>query len=401
MNLYIDSLCLHDLIRLGLLDDFLAEQRTLGELTIYALEVSAKPDLRREVQPGALAEALLRHGIRWTSPEQHSPAPGDLVAAYDPHLVEQYRRKGCVMTTRQEIQDRLGMPEGSSVQRVNLLDTPDLLAALYGEAGKFPMHLSPEHIAAMNLTHLYAVLSDRDLALGTGREYVYRQGEDGSYTLVGRRNLKPKSGKEFQTRNVLQQVVVDAITRPGAAPMTVVEGPVGSGKTLLALMGALQLVEDQSSPISHIYITRPPIGIDARYEVGFLPGGIEEKLNPWVGGIISNLAYVFGENAEKVFERNFTHFPVNMAQGYSIHNAVVIVDEAQLLSRNLLRQLATRISLGSRLILMCDPEQNYGVVPRNDMGILHLKRKMPNELVTWVTLEEIQRSDLTKVFARF
>lgn len=177
--------------------------------------------------------------------------------------------------------------------------------------------------------------------------------------------------------------------------LTVIDGPVGSGKSLLALAAALYLVE--KNQLKKIYITRPPVGIDDKYDIGFLPGSADEKLAPWIGGVISNLSYLYGEGAKSVFESNFEHFPVNTAQGYSIHKSVLIVDEAQLLSTNVMKQIISRVADGSKLILLGDNAQTYNIVSRTEMGFERLKKLLPTQSVEYIRLQKIYRGKLAEL----
>lgn len=178
-------------------------------------------------------------------------------------------------------------------------------------------------------------------------------------------------------------------------PMTIIDGAVGTGKTILSLASALHL--KNSHKLNSIYITRPPVGVDPRFNIGFLPGQQNEKLHPWVGGIISNLEFLYEKGAEQVFEENFQHFPVNTAQGYSIHNSVLIVDESQLLSIDLTKQIISRVSQGSKLLLLGDENQNYKVVSRTEMGLRRLKQLIPNPSFEYIRLQTIYRGELAKL----
>jgi len=165
--------------------------------------------------------------------------------------------------------------------------------------------------------------------------------------------------------------------------------------TLLALAAAISLVE--KNKFEKIYISRPPIGIDSRYDIGYLPGMTAEKLNPWVGGILSNLEFMYGEKANELFDTYFKHFPVNMAQGYSIHKSVLLVDEAQLLSVDIMKQLISRIAEGSKLIIMGDDAQTYGIVSQADSGFRRIRNILPTEYVEYIKLQKIYRGPLSEV----
>lgn len=208
------------------------------------------------------------------------------------------------------------------------------------------------------------------------------------------KSIPVSDNQRFAVRDFAQEIaLISAINLD--VPATIIDGAVGTGKSLLAVSAALYL--KNSKNLRNIYVTRPPTGIDNRFELGFLPGNIEEKMNPWLGGILSNLEYLFGTGAESVFKDSFVHFPINMAQGYSLHKSILIVDEAQLMSISLMKQILSRVADGSKLIILGDENQNYGIVPRAEMGLRRLKSLLPIDGVEYVKLDKIYRGKLAEV----
>jgi len=226
-------------------------------------------------------------------------------------------------------------------------------------------------------------------------EAIYKLDADGK--LFRRKVMKSvavSDNSRISPKDTLQEIALLSATDMGV-PATIIDGAVGTGKTLLAISAALYLKKKHG--LRHIYVTRPPIGVDSRFELGFLPGNIEEKMNPWLGGILSNLEFLFGEGADGVFKEHFVHFPVNMAQGYSVHKSVLIVDEAQLLSTDILKQILSRLADDSKLIILGDEKQSYGVVPRSEMGLRKLKKLLPIDGVEYVYLDKIYRGQLAEI----
>lgn len=227
------------------------------------------------------------------------------------------------------------------------------------------------------------------------QEKIYKKVDDNFFKRKVVREVKVTDKKSLKPKDIYQQTaLISAMDED--VPMTIIDGPVGSGKTLLALAAALSLIN--SGKHRNIYVVRPPLGIDSRFDIGFLPGSMEDKMNPWIGGILSNLEFMYGEaQAKEVFDSYFRHFPVNMAQGYSIHESVVIVDEVQLLSINVLKQIISRVAESSKLILLGDEAQTYNIVAKNELGFKKLKSLLPNKDMEYIKLNKVYRGKLAEL----
>ena len=275
-----------------------------------------------------------------------------------------------------------------------------LYEQVYKEAGfnkkaSIPVKLIEKMLPVIPAPNEYLVVKYSKNQEGAVGEALYKLDTDG---LIFRRKIMKSvavsDNSRISPRDLQQELALLSATDINV-PATIIDGAVGTGKTLLAVSAALYLKKKHN--LRHIYVTRPPVGVDSRFELGFLPGNLEEKMNPWLGGIISNLEYMFGDGAENVFKNNFTHFPVNMAQGYSIHKSVLIVDEAQLLSVDILKQILSRVAEGSKLIILGDEKQNYGVVPRAEMGLRKIKKLLPLEGLEYIYLDKIYRGPLAEI----
>jgi len=265
----------------------------------------------------------------------------------------------------------------------------------FAKKTSIPLQLVEGMLSALPKPSEYLVVRYPKNQEGDVGEAIYKLDSEGK--IFRRKIMKSVSVSDntrITPRDTLQEIALLSATDI-SVPATIIDGAVGTGKTLLAISAALNLKKKHG--FRHIYVTRPPVGVDSRFELGFLPGNIEEKMNPWLGGILSNLEFLFGEGAEGVFKEHFVHFPVNMAQGYSIHKSVLIVDEAQLLSIDILRQILSRLADGSKLIILGDEKQSYGVVPRSEMGLRKLKKLLPVDGVEYVYLDKIYRGKLAEI----
>jgi PhoH-like ATPase len=206
-----------------------------------------------------------------------------------------------------------------------------------------------------------------------------------------------------------EQAVAFNMIFDSETPLTVVQGKVGSGKSLMSIAGALARTRGIASRTNvlynKVYVTRPPIPVDRNLAIGFLPGSMEAKMGNWLAGFLTNLKFLFeiteadvlNERANAVFEEFFSPINLESIQGASINGDILIVDESQLLSTTALKQVMSRIARGSKLILLLDPEQTYGA----NTGHEGYKKLLPNckgnPLISFINLQHIQRSDLTKL----
>jgi PhoH-like ATPase len=152
-----------------------------------------------------------------------------------------------------------------------------------------------------------------------------------------------------------------------------------------------------------ILVTRPNIAADPRLALGYRPGEKENKLGEWLGGILSNLEFLYERSAkakedklaEKIFEESFEMLPLETIQGVSIHNSILLVDEYQLLDSKIMKMVLSRIATGSKVVLMGDPrDQTYGI-NLGIQGYRKLHEKLgSNCLMSYVRLDKIYRSDL-------
>ncbi|MCF8000368.1 MAG: PhoH family protein [Halanaerobiales bacterium] len=140
-----------------------------------------------------------------------------------------------------------------------------------------------------------------------------------------------------------------------------VSGKAGTGKTLLALAAGLQKVTNDKI-FERVLIARPvvPMGKD----MGYLPGSVEEKLEPWMQPILDNLNLIIHSNEgsylsiDQLIENNFIQIEaLTYIRGRSIPNQYIIIDEAQNLSKHEVKTILTRVGKDSKIILTGDPFQ--------------------------------------------
>lgn len=140
-----------------------------------------------------------------------------------------------------------------------------------------------------------------------------------------------------------------------AKPITLVTGPAGTGKTLFACQEAVSRFHQ--SDIDRIVITRPTVTVDE--SLGFLPGGVDEKMEPWMEPIYAILCDHFTHaQMQRMKERRVLEIlPLGYARGRTFERCMVLADEFQNATVNQTRSLLTRMGPGSRMVVMGDVEQ--------------------------------------------
>ena len=170
-------------------------------------------------------------------------------------------------------------------------------------------------------------------------------------------------------------------------------GRAGTGKSALALCAALEAVLERRQH-KKIMVFRPLFAVGGQ-ELGYLPGTEAEKMNPWGQAIFDTLsALVSKEVIEHIVDRGILEvLPLTHIRGRSLHDAFVIVDEAQSLERNTLLTMLSRIGQNSRVVLTHDVAQRDNLrVGRHD-GIASVVEQLKgNKLFAHVTLTRSERS---------
>lgn len=136
-------------------------------------------------------------------------------------------------------------------------------------------------------------------------------------------------------------------------------GKAGSGKTLLAVQCALDAFFTRT--IEKIYITRPTV---SKEEIGYLPGNIKEKMDPWLEPIYENIDMCYGSTKEKkqkiqdmLSDEDIKISPVAFMRGKTKTDSYVIVDECQNITKEQMIMIVTRLGKGSKLIFCGDAKQ--------------------------------------------
>ena len=164
---------------------------------------------------------------------------------------------------------------------------------------------------------------------------------------VFREKRKPKNPIKFKI--TLNEEQKEAKSKVLANTVTLLGGSAGSGKTLLACQIALEKLFMRE--IEKIIITRPTV---SKEEIGFLPGDLREKMDPWVQPIYQNMFALYDKvKIEKLIEEGKIEIvPVSFMRGRTFLNKFLIIDEAQNLTSKQMKTLITRAGPGTKVVCL-------------------------------------------------
>ncbi|MBP1643120.1 MAG: ribonuclease [Acidobacteria bacterium] len=204
-------------------------------------------------------------------------------------------------------------------------------------------------------------------------------------------------------RNAEQTFALHAILNP-RVPLVSISGKAGTGKTLLALAGALERRRD----FRQIYLARPLVPLSNK-DIGYLPGDIKSKINPYMAPLWDNLSVIKHQFDEKdrefkrldeMVEAEKLHItPLAYIRGRSFSNIMFIVDEAQNLTPHEIRTIITRAGEGTKMVFTGDIFQidtPYLDAQSNGLSYL-IDRIKGNRLYAHVNLDKGERSELANL----
>ncbi|MEU4287981.1 PhoH family protein [Kribbella sp. NPDC026596] len=239
------------------------------------------------------------------------------------------------------------------------------------QAGEFPTHTG------------LVLLSDRGSALG-------RVMPDKRIRLV--RGDREAFG--IRGRSAEQRVALDLLLDPDVGIISL-GGRAGTGKSALALCAGLESVMERRQH-KKVVVFRPLFAVGGQ-ELGYLPGSESEKMQPWAQAVYDTLgALTSGDVIDEVMDRGMLEvLPLTHIRGRSLHDAFVIVDEAQSLERNVLLTVLSRVGANSRVVLTHDVAQRDNLrVGRHDGVVAVVEQLKGHPLFAHVTLTRSERSPI-------
>ena len=180
------------------------------------------------------------------------------------------------------------------------------------------------------------------------------------------------SRKSVKPKTLNQNVYIKAIKK---RDMVFGIGPAGTGKTYLAMATALASL--QNKEVERIILTRP--AVEAGEKLGFLPGDLQQKINPYLRPLYDALFDLTqAEHANKLVERGVIEIaPLAYMRGRTLNSAFIILDEAQNTTKEQMKMILTRVGFDSKLVVTADITQ-IDLPDPNKSGVLHAMRILKN-----------------------
>lgn len=215
--------------------------------------------------------------------------------------------------------------------------------------------------------------------------------------------IEKRSVYGVKPRNAEQAFAIHAMLKP-EIKLVSLQGIAGTGKTLIALAAALE----QKREFRQIYLARPIVPLSNK-DIGYLPGDIKSKLNPYMEPLWDNLKFIqnqysetdkeYSKITEMVNQEKLVITPLAYIRGRSLSNICFIVDEAQNLTPHEVKTIITRAGENTKIIFTGDIYQiDTPYLDAQSNGLSYLIDRLKNhELYAHVTLEKGERSELANL----
>lgn len=222
------------------------------------------------------------------------------------------------------------------------------------------------------------------LSVQNGEEKVIKTKKDLICNII-----KKKTKEKFLSES--QKIYYETLTNN---QITICCGPAGVGKSYVAMKCAVDLLSDPSTPYEKIIIVRP--AVEAEEKLGSLPGGVEEKLDPYIFPSYYLLNKIIGkESREKLKEIEAIEvFALAYMRGMNIDNSILIFEEAQNSTPSQMKLLLTRIGFNSKFFISGDLEQFDRHKDKTQTGLWDAQKKFQN--MTDIGTFEFSSNDIVR-----
>ena len=246
---------------------------------------------------------------------------------------------------------------GSFDENIRLLEQ-EFSVTVVNREGELRVSGEPEDtMLAAKAIQALLTLSSRGEAIGEQNvRYVIglvRSGREAQITeLTGDVLCISAKGRPIKPKTIGQKEYIQSVLKN---TVTIGVGPAGTGKTYLAVAAAVQAFRDKQ--VNRIILTRP--AVEAGERLGFLPGDLQSKVDPYLRPLYDALFDMLGaETYQKYLERgNIEVAPLAYMRGRTLDDSFIILDEAQNTSREQMKMFLTRLGFGSKIVITGDVTQ--------------------------------------------
>lgn len=269
----------------------------------------------------------------------------------------------------------------------------DLIVRLYQPHYEIPAEEVVPYIEEDVFPNKYFILKNSQ------RSVLTRLNKDKSLILKVDKN----TAYGIKPRNAEQTFAIDALSNP-EIPLVTITGKAGTGKTLLALASAMQI----RKYYRQIYLARPVVPLSNK-DIGYLPGDVQSKLDPYMQPLWDNLKVIqdqFPENdkqnqaiTQMVKDEKLVITPLAYIRGRSLQRIYFIVDEAQNLTPHEIKTIITRVGEGAKIVFTGDIYQiDHPYLDSQSNGLSYLIEHFKGEkLYAHINLEKGERSELAEL----
>ena len=201
-------------------------------------------------------------------------------------------------------------------------------------------------------------------------------------------NVLIHNNKSIKVKNLNQLKYLDTIEN---STITFGIGPAGTGKTFLAVASAVKMYS--TDHIKKIILTRP--AVEAGERLGYLPGDLSQKIDPYLVPLFDSLEYFFGnETLQYLIEkRNIEIVPLAYMRGRTLNDACIILDEAQNAKVSQIKMFLTRLGENSKMIITGD-ESQIDLINKDFSGLKKTRKSISN--IDEISVVEFQNTDIVR-----
>ncbi len=267
----------------------------------------------------------------------------------------------------------------------------------HGWTGMAELEVPAHEVSALFEDKTADIEAARDLPCHTGLVLVSERGKALGRVLPDKSVKVVKGDRDvfgLHGRSAEQRVALDLLTDPEVGIVSL-GGRAGTGKSALALCAGLEAVLERGRH-RKVMVFRPLYAVGGQ-ELGYLPGTENEKMSPWSQAVHDTLSAVTSQEViDEVVDRGMLEvLPLTHIRGRSLHDAFVIVDEAQSLERGVLLTVLSRLGENSRVVLTHDIAQRDNLrVGRHDGVVAVVEKLKGHPLFAHVTLTRSERSPI-------